>query len=197
MKFGLCAIAALAGLCTFEQAHADTNFDSVAWYVTAGYTREDSRQLDLNAIGGRIGARFGSYVGIEGEANFGLGHDRFVYAAPCSGPVCPLGPIFLDQAKLDNSEAIYAVGYLPITDDFDVFARVGYGNSNYSSGPVLSRGFNEQSFNFGGGAQYFVDGMNGIRVDYTREAVTNDDSVGREATGQAIGNWSLAFVHRF
>lgn len=191
----LCALIAWGELCAAGPASANLNLDPVTWYVTVGYNTEDGGQLDLASVAGRAGARFGSYFGVEGEANVGVDSKRFVYFPPCS-QICP-DIVLLDTARLNNSEALYAVAYLPIIANLDLFGRAGYGFADYSSSPVFHQGFAEQSFNFGVGAQYFVDGANGIRVDYTREEITSKSQLGSETTGNAIRDWSVSFVHRF
>lgn len=194
-QLALCISMVWLGLCFAKPASADLSLDAVTWYATAGYNAEDGGQLDLASVAGRVGARFGTYFGVESEANVGVDSERFVYFPPCS-QICP-DIVFLDRAKLNNSEALYGVGYLPITAKLDLFGRAGYGFANYSAGPVFHQGFAEQSFNFGVGCQYFLDGANGLRVDYTREEVTSKDQLGSETTGDAINDWSISFVHRF
>lgn len=194
-KWLLWAAATCAASSMFQPALADSGFDPVTWDATLGYDWQDSRRLDLEAIGGRVGARFGRYLGAEGQVDVGVDHHRFVYYPPCT-EVCA-EPIFLENSRLENSESLYGMGYLPITDGADLFARAGYGFSDYSAGPVLRRGFSEQSFNYGAGGQIFLIGANGIRFDYTRESVTSKNQVGSEATGSQTNVWSVAFVHRF
>jgi hypothetical protein len=95
------------------------------------------------------------------------------------------------SVKLDSQEALYGVGFLPVSPNFDLLARVGYGHTE-GSGSVagVSASAKGDSWNYGVGGQYTFDGKNGVRVDYTREAFqshgTDDANV-----------WSVAYVRKF
>ena len=195
----LVAAITLSGLTGVARADSDSAGGATTGYATVGYAYQQGGQVDLEAIAGRLGARFGSYFGVEGELGTGIDRHRFIYSPPCSGSICPLGPVVLMHARLSNTEAVYAVGFLPIMQGADLFVRAGYGFSDFSapSSPYSRNGFSKQSFNFGAGGQYFIDGANGIRLDYTREEVTQQNSFGLEATGKAIDVWSVAYVRSF
>jgi hypothetical protein len=90
------------------------------------------------------------------------------------------------KVKLNHEAAIYATGTVPISDNFDLFARVGYGTTKISGGGLSG---SEQSWNYGVGGQYFFDGKNGVRGDYTRQDF--NDSLGNADV------WSLSYVRRF
>jgi hypothetical protein len=136
---------------------------------------------------------------LEGEISLGVNHDDFIYVPSCGGPICAANniAIFISNARLNNAEGLYAVGYLPLTPDIDLFARAGYAYSDYSAAHFLSSGFSQQSFNYGAGGQFFFDGVDGIRFDYTRQDVMDEDSVGRQAVGRDANVWSVSFVRRF
>ena len=188
------ALLLLALLGAAAPANAQS-FEPVTGYGTLGYSNLNGGQLNLGAITGRLGARFGSYLGVEGELSVGVNEQNFTYSPPCA-PICELPIILLLRSRLNNSEGIYAVGYLPLTPDADLFVRAGYGAANYSSAS-FSRGFNQQSFNFGAGGQYFFDGVDGVRLDYTREDITQNDPIGREATSNGVNVWSVSYIRRF
>jgi hypothetical protein len=164
-------------------------------YATLGYSRLDGDQLALNLVGGRLGYRFGRYFAVEGEVNTGVGRDSFIFD-PCPNPAC-LMPVFLVTARLQDAEAAYAVGLLPITRRADVFARVGYGTARYSTKGSFG-GFRQGGLDLGAGAQYFIGPRDGLRVDYTRHFIENDNSpLGPQAVGDGADAWSAAFIHRF
>ena len=153
----------------------------VQGYGTLGYSNLDGNGVDLGAVQGRLGARFGQYFGVEGELSGGVDED---HVATANGPV---------KAGLRNQEAVYAVGFLPITPGFDLFARGGFGGtdaklSDYAA--LLTYKYGSESWNYGAGAQYFFNnGPNGLRADYTRydyEHDQPDDNV-----------WSVAYVRKF
>lgn len=168
-------------------------FGDATGYGNVGFGVVEGRQITIETVTARLGARFGSYVGVEGEVSVGINKDRFIYSPPCAVPVCPLFAI-LSPAGISNAEAVYAVGYFPVWKNADLFARVGYGVTNISS---VVQGSAVQSVNIGAGAQYFVDDSNGLRIEFTRATFNNNSVVGKEALGSGASVWSLAYTRRF
>lgn len=169
------AIAALApAMASAQPATSGTTF-----YGTLGYAGTDLDDVDLGAIQGRLGARFGQYLGVEGEVSGGVKDDKVNVAGTDV------------KIKLDHQEAIYGVGFLPISPNLDLLARVGYGHTE-GSGSVggVSAKVKGDSWNYGVGGQYTFDGVNGVRADYTRE------SFQRSGGGDA-NVWSVAYVRKF
>lgn len=150
---------------------------SPTYYGTLGYTQLDHGDGDLGAITGRLGARLNPYFGVEGEASFGVRDDDFTVAGV---PV---------KVEHNYDVAAYAVGTLPVTPNFELFGRVGYGTTEIEAkaAGVSARGDGE-SWNYGVGANYFFDGQNGVRGDWTRR----DFRDGGEADV-----YSLNYVRRF
>jgi outer membrane immunogenic protein len=183
MKRLITAIAGVAGVAIAAlvpaMASAQTATSGTTFYGTLGYSSTDLDRVDLGAIQGRVGARFGQYFGVEGELSGGV-KDGKVNVGGTDVNV-----------KLDSQEAIYGVGFLPITPNFDLLARVGYGHTSGSgSVPGIVSSVEGDSWNFGVGGQYSFDGVNGVRVDYTREAFQRDGA-------QDANVWSLAYVRKF
>ncbi|MFT3723276.1 MAG: porin family protein [Hyphomonadaceae bacterium] len=143
MKIKL-AIAAAAGLLTapcLMAAQAQTTA-----YVNGGYTQFDTHNSDSPDLGGftaRIGADFGPNWGIEGEGSAGAHDDHGV--------------------KLKNELGIFGVAKLPVSESFDVFARVGMARIKTSPDSPDSNGAA-----YGIGAEYFLTPKDGIRGDFTR-----------------------------
>jgi hypothetical protein len=175
---------ALAAAPAFAQ---DATPRTAGFYGNLGYSHLDPMGSEVNAITGRVGGRFMNYLGVEGEATFGLGHSNDQIG---SLPV---------QTQLGHSVAGYVVGFLPVSPNLDVFARVGYGNShiNRTYGGTPAPGSlagtyvhtSVDSVNYGAGAQYFFTPTDGLRGEYTR----NDY---RDNLGHA-NVWSLSYVRRF
>ena len=141
--------------------------------ASLGYSLADTGDANLGAVTGRVGFRAG-WLGAEGEASFGAGSDN-VGAA---------------KVKLDNQWAIYGKAIAPVADNFDVFARVGYGESRIETklAGVTSKN-TDNSVNYGVGAEWFFDPNNGVRADYTRhdfDEAADDANV-----------WSLSYVRKF
>jgi outer membrane immunogenic protein len=91
---------------------------------------------------------------------------------------------------VDDQYAGYAVGFLPVMPNADLLARVGYGATDVDlSQPGRSFHDYVTSWNAGVGGQYFLDGKDGLRADYTRETADHADL--------DANVWSLAYVRKF
>jgi hypothetical protein len=118
-------------------------------YVGLGYTQFDGDDVSVGGVTGRVGYRFHPNFAAEAEASFGVDDD--------------------DGVELDNSVGVYGVGILPVSQQFDLFGRVGYHNSE-------SNVAEEDGVAFGGGAQFNVNERFGVRAEYTR-LEGDDDAV--------------------
>ncbi len=165
---GIVAVAAPA------LAQSDGPTGPVTGYVNLGYSYVDASPVKFHVLGGRLGARFGKYLGLEGEGGFGVSSDTF------SGV----------SFKLTSTYNGYAVAYLPMTSYADLFARVGYGHSNIRGSLAgVSVGGGEDSLNFGGGVQYFFTKKDGFRGEYTRYDFRHG--------GGSANVYGIAYVRRF
>lgn len=162
-------------------------------YGTIGYANAHDSDANLGTIQGRLGYRFNDWLGVEGELAGGVKSDDVTATV---GTVTATG-----KAKISHQEAIYGVGFLPLGTNWDVLARVGYGHTKAkvsditvtgAGAPItgLSGSGDGDSWNFGVGAQYHWDGVNGIRADYTREEFRDNDAGHADV-------WAIAFSHRF
>src|SRR5690348_3639344 len=73
----LAAVAALSGAATPVFAQDAGDFSPTTFYGNARYSGYSldfggGDKATLAALGGRLGVRFGKYVGVEGEAGFGV-----------------------------------------------------------------------------------------------------------------------------
>ncbi len=94
------------------------------------------------------------------------------------------------KTNLEYTVAAYGVGFLPINEKFDLLARVGYGTTKLeakAAGVKVSD--RDESWNYGVGAQYSFDGLNGVRGDYTRHDFGNG--------GNDADVWSVSYVRKF
>ncbi|MGE0046371.1 MAG: porin family protein, partial [Hyphomonadaceae bacterium] len=114
-------------------------------YLGAGYTHFSGDDADVGGITGRLGYRFHPNIAVEGEGTFGVVDD--------------------DPVELDSSWGVYGVGILPVSPEFDLFARVGYHNTEVSGGPITVE---EDGVAYGAGAQWNLSDRFGIRGEYTR-----------------------------
>lgn len=177
MKTLIAAASAATVLALAGAAQAQTA--PVGVYGSVGYANAHSDNVDLGAIQGRLGYRFMPYVGLEGEAAFGVKKDD-VTVAGVTG-----------RAKLEHEAAIYGVGFLPLSDKTDLFARVGYGNTKVKVSALgTSASADGNSWNFGVGGQHYFDGVNGVRADYTRQEFTKSNAGHADV-------YSIAYTRRF
>ncbi len=170
--------AAIALGAAFIPVLASAQETTTGAYGSLGYAAADQDGVNLGAIQGRLGYRFNPYVGVEGELAAGVKKDDTNIAGV---PV---------NVKLNHQAAIYGVGYLPVAPNADLYARVGYGNTELKAkGPGgVSATSDGDSWNYGVGGQYFLDDKNGLRADYTRHDFKDD--------GEA-NVWSVGYVRKF
>lgn len=149
------------------------------YYGTLGYTQLDNDDANVGAITARVGARLHRYFGVEAEGSMGVKDDTSTIA----------GVDTKVEEKFDV--AGYAVATLPVTNHFDVFGRLGYGTTRLKAEAAgLSASASTESVNYGVGANYYLDGQNGIRADWTRRDFRGD------ANGEA-DSYALSYVRRF
>ncbi|QDH74109.1 porin family protein [Brevundimonas sp. M20] len=143
-----------------------------------GYTQLDTDGGDLGAVTGRMGYDFTRNFGVEGEASIGVSDDDFTVAG-VPGTV---------EHKYDA--AAYGVAKLPINENFELFGRLGYGTTRVKAEVAgIQDSDSTESINYGVGANYFIDGQNGIRADWTRRDFRGD-------AGEA-DTYGVSFVRRF
>ena len=136
-----------------------------------GYTESkttDAPDVSLGSITGRLGYRQG-WLGAEGELSTGVKSDTFTVAGVST------------KVQLKDQFAVYGMAIAPITPNFDVFARVGYGQTKTTS--------TDNSVNYGAGAEYFFDAKNGVRADYTRHDFQN--------SGNNFDTYGVSYVRKF
>ncbi|RZJ94863.1 MAG: porin family protein [Brevundimonas sp.] len=170
-------IAAVAASAFAVPAMAQT-MSSPSWYGTLGYSQLDHSDGDLGAVTGRVGAKFNRYLGVEGEASFGVKDDDFTVAGV--------------DGSLEHQydAAAYVVGTLPVTQNLELFARGGYGTTKIKAelgGDSYTA--DGESWNYGAGANYYFDAQNGVRADWTRRDFRDD-------AGEA-DVYSVSYVRRF
>ncbi len=171
--------AVLIAAPAFAQDHVQTGqwWQPTDLYGSLGYTginQGSGVDAHIGALTGRVDARFGKYFGLEVEGSGGIAGDTSAQGY---------------KTRLDHQYAGYMVGYLPVTRNFDLFARVGYGDSKVRYSGVNGYAVNTESFNYGAGGQYFLTPHDGVRAEYTRQ-----DS---QDIGPSADTVSVSYVHRF
>lgn len=193
VKLSLAAVSAVALLGLAAPASAQSVFGGAETYGSLGYTQyriDDSAEgvdvedldIEFGAVTGRLGAKFNPYFGAEGELQVGVNdYEENLGGVQVSG-------------GLNYSASVFAVGYLPVSPQFDVFARLGIGVTEVEAeasgfGQSVSEDESGTTFAYGLGAQYFFDGLNGVRADYTRYD-------GEDSSAEA-DSLSLSYVRKF
>ena len=172
-------ILSAAAVSLFAVPAMAQSLQSPTYYGTLGYSQMQGDDTDLGAVTGRLGAKLTPYLGVEGETSFGVGHDDVSFAG-VDGKV---------EHRYDV--AAYGVATLPVQPNFDLFARVGYGVTEVkASAAGVAASDHSDSVNYGVGANYHLDGVNGIRADWTRRDFQDDNA------GEA-DVYSLSFVRKF
>jgi outer membrane immunogenic protein len=143
-------------------------------YGTLGYTDTNvsNNGPDVGGVTGRIGWKSNMFWGVEAEGTAGAKKDTIAGT----------------EYKLSDQFAGYLTATVPLQNNFEVFARVGYGTTKIKTTPA-GVGGSDDSWNYGAGAQWFWDSKNGLRGDYTRE---NFQKGGGDANV-----WSASYVRRF
>lgn len=155
----LIAAAAAAGTLALAPAIAQAQDAAVepGAYINIGGAYASQDGIHLGAIQGKLGYRMNSWVGVEGEAAFGVDDDSVTVGAVTA------------SVKLKHQFAAYVVGFLPVGANTDLFARVGYGTTKISASALgAGASGSDESVNVGVGLQHHFDGVNGVRVEYLR-----------------------------
>jgi opacity protein-like surface antigen len=138
-KLTFVAAVAVAALTLAPAAHAE-------WYAGAGYTQFDYDGGEVGAVTGRLGYKLNQNFAVEGEASAGVDDD--------------------DAVELNYNAGAYAVGILPITQNFGVHGRIGYQTTEVDT-PLGDA--DDDGIGYGVGATWRPRGSQfGIRADYTR-----------------------------
>ena len=179
MKKALISVASLAAIAAAVPAASQAqDVANTGVYGNLNLGIVDAKQVDVKAVQARLGYRFNNWVGVEGELGAGIKSDTDRIAG-------------VDvTTRLKHSAAAYLMGFAPVGANTDLIARVGYGTSKFRvKAAGLSASDSEDSFNFGVGAQHHFDGVNGVRVDYTRY------ETGKSAPDANV--WTVGYSRKF
>lgn len=158
-----------------------------------------AQSISTETITGRIGYRIFDYLAIEGEAGFGLGGDSSQQSVPVDIN-SPLGNVTTNvdvdlNGDIGNYFGVFARGILPVSDQFELHARVGYGTASadvdfaVSAQGATSTGTQSGSIEgiaYGVGGQFNFSGNQGIRLDY---ALIDDDASADILTATYVFNF--------
>jgi opacity protein-like surface antigen len=161
-----CALAALS-------ANAIAADKTGRGYVGAGYTMltvspEGGPDLDLSALGIRGGYYVNKYFSVEGRLAFGVGDDSVSEVVDIGfGP--ETATLTFD---LDYSLGVYAVGHIPLTEQFQLYGLIGLTQHEVTvdaSIPSLGSGsesYDDNDLSFGVGAEFDMTKNLSLGVEY-------------------------------
>lgn len=178
------ALGAAAVIAAPAAAQTDPHDNSAShyWYGMLGFTNHEVFSSSLFTFDGRLGARWG-WFGVEGEAGVGINHHRIG-----NGLISNSG-MMGNSVGLNNQQTIYGVGYLPLTPNIDLFARAGFGRTQWNFKGMAHPDDGDTNWNVGGGGQWFWNGNNGIRAEYTHETFNRASAT--------ADDWSVSYVLKF
>ena len=163
----LIAATALTGFAGVAQAQ-DTGA-----YVGIGAT---TYEFDTVGIDGKLGYNFNEYFGVEGQGILGVSSDTET-----------IGTTEI-KAKVDYTVGAFGVVRMPVAEQFEIFGRAGYHQTGVSleTNGVEIEG-DVDGFAVGGGAQFNLDPMSGIRAEYTY----------LDGDGANLDTFSIGYVRKF
>jgi hypothetical protein len=185
----LFAAAAAAVFAFATPALAQSPLGGADVYGTLGYTHmtADTEEVDigLGAATARVGARFARFIGVEVEGSIGAFSDEIDVSLPV-------------KIEMQHQIAAYVVGFAPVRENIDLFARVGLGTANYEiSAEGESVDGDSETVNFGVGGQFWFDANNAARLEYTRWEGDEDADEDDDFSGFDSNTISLSYVRRF
>ena len=181
-----CALAALSA----NVAAADKTGGG---YVGAGYTMltvspEGGPDFDLSSLGVRGGYYFNKYFSVEGRLAFGVGDDSMSEIVDIGfGPETATLTI-----SLDYSVGVYAVGHIPLTEQFQLYGLVGLTQHSVTldaSIPSLgsdSESYDDNDLSFGVGAEFDMTKNLSLGVEYV-SYFTDGDIEGLKYDADGLG----------
>lgn len=131
--------------------------DAGRFTLGAGYERFDFDDAAFDTVVVRGGYDFTRYLGVEGQANIGIGDDTITEGS-VTGDV-----------ELNYAAGLFGVVRPWSTEQANVFLRAGYTTTEAeASVSGLSFSADDDAWAYGVGGEWFFAGDNGVRVDYTR-----------------------------
>lgn len=122
-------------------------------YVNLGYSHNWDDDIGNGLLGGRVGYQVNDNFAVEAEAGIGIVDDDF-------GGV---------NYSTDAALGAFVVATAPVSDNVTLLGRIGYTHS-WQEAEIAGITIDEDdgSFGIGVGAQFAIDDVNAVRVDYTR-----------------------------
>ena len=167
-------LALAAGLVFAPTVHAEPEL-----YANGGVSTLSVDEANVQAFTARGGISFHELLGAELEASFGLGAGD-------------LGDETSAELELETQFGGYLVGHYPVLPNLDAFGRVGYVTGEFqTSNNGVSSDVDADSFAFGFGGEYMITSQFGVRGDYTRLSLDDDQ------LDDGVNVFTLSGVYKF
>lgn len=166
--------AAVALSCAAAQAQLSAEIGYAATTIKVSEAG-DNVKSSLGAIRGLIGYEFHPNLGLEGMLAFGLSDGD----VSLNGRKVP-GVNF----KIESILGVYVKPKLKLSDDFEVFARIGYADlRGKTTAPGYSESSKDSSASYGVGLSYAIDKTYSVNADYMSYVNKN----GTKSDGWTLG----------
>ena len=135
--------------------------DNARGYGSLGYSYAEDAYT--GAVQGRMGIELNRYLAVETEVGIGV-KDKDFQVANVDGTL-----------KHEWDAAGYVVGKVPVGENFELFARGGYGHTEMKR--TLGNTTTDvggDHWAYGAGAEFKLNADNGIRADWTRREFKGD-----------------------
>jgi hypothetical protein len=175
MKMRKILLASVAAIGVTAAANAQATDGS--FHLGGGYTFLDGESVNLGAITLRGGYDFNQYFGVEGDVLFGVVDDTVTEQG-----------VDIDISA-DFGAAAFGVARLPLGENnSNLFVRAGYGTLNVEGSAFgITVSDDVDGFAYGVGGEFYLDGVNGVRFDYT--IYDSDDG--------DLDTYGIAYIRRF
>lgn len=138
-------------------------------------------EFDSYNITARLGYQISENFSVEGQGSFGLIDDD----------------IEGFDVGIDNSFAAFARASVPLSEQFSLFAKGGYHFTQFGvDGNGIDESLDLDGFAFGGGAEYMLDDVNGLRADITFLDSDDNNIDGGDFSG-TVETYAITYVRKF
>ena len=143
LAMGSIAALGLAGTATAQDSS-----------LNIGYQNIEAEGVDLGSIVGRWQLGLNEYLAVEGEISYGVTEEE----------------VFGVDVKAGFGFGGFVVGRLPVSETGShLFVRAGYANQELEAdGGNVTISDSVDGFAYGAGGTFMFDGINGVRLDYTK-----------------------------
>jgi len=179
------AIASTAYGQNNDLGDAEGNGDDSGAYAALGTTYFGT--IDTIGVDAKLGYEFNKYFGVEAQGTLGLStNSTRLSSSPSSATL---------SEDVDYSVGAFAVGRLPLSEKFELFARGGihYTEGDAEINNVFNTMFDRSGVGLavGAGVQYNFNSKDGIRAEYTYRDQDRDSDLSELET------ITLGYVRKF